>query len=207
MIGKECKAVFIARDTGSNLRFSSDSGNSRVIPAKSTYLRIVQPSPSWSGNGHGTHCAGIIGSHKCGVSGLSNSSPSGSWVPMEVVPWLMSFVVIYGPLNRLQKCLLLPRPSSLPPERHHTEAPSLISTGGGYSWSLNDAVNKAIESGLDFAVASGDDNKDAYSYSPTSAGKAITISASALGDDRAYFSNHGECISVFVPSECLDSVS
>lgn len=45
----------------------------------------------------------------------------------------------------------------------------------------------------------GNDNRDACNYSPAAAEKAITVGASTLGDERAYFSNHGECVDVFAP--------
>lgn len=43
------------------------------------------------------------------------------------------------------------------------------------------------------------DNKDACAYSPASAEKAVTVGASTLGDERAYFSNHGKCVDIFAP--------
>jgi cerevisin len=75
------------------------------------------------------------------------------------------------------------------------------------SQALNDAVNRAVDSGMHFAVAVGNDNKDACSYSLAAAEKAITVGASTLGDDRAYFSNHGECVDVFAPGEHFHWVS
>jgi len=74
-----------------------------------------------------------------------------------------------------------------------------MSLGGGKSLALDDAVNRAVESGMHFAVAAGNDNRDACSYSPAAAEKAITVGASTLGDDRAYFSNYGKCVDVFAP--------
>lgn len=46
---------------------------------------------------------------------------------------------------------------------------------------------------------SGNDNRDACSYSPAAAENAVTVGASTLGDERAYFSNHGRCVDVFGP--------
>ena len=45
----------------------------------------------------------------------------------------------------------------------------------------------------------GNDNRDACNYSPAGAENAVTVGASTLGDERAYFSNHGECVDVFAP--------
>lgn len=45
----------------------------------------------------------------------------------------------------------------------------------------------------------GNDNKDACDYSPAAAANAVTVGASTLGDERAYFSNYGKCVDVFGP--------
>jgi cerevisin len=74
-----------------------------------------------------------------------------------------------------------------------------MSLGGGKAQALDDAVNAAVEAGLHFAVAAGNDNKDACDYSPARAEAAVTVGASTLGDERAYFSNHGKCVDVFAP--------
>jgi cerevisin len=74
-----------------------------------------------------------------------------------------------------------------------------MSLGGGKSKALDDAVNAAVENGMHFAVAAGNDNKDACNYSPAAATKAVTVGASTIGDERAYFSNWGTCVDVFAP--------
>lgn len=89
----------------------------------------------------------------------------------------------------------------------HRGSVANMSLGGGKSMALDDAVNRAVESGMHFAVAAGNDNRDACSYSPAAAEKAVTVGASTLGDDRAYFSNHGECVDVFAPGEHFRVVS
>lgn len=53
--------------------------------------------------------------------------------------------------------------------------------------------------GVHFAVAAGNDNKDACNYSPAAAEDAVTVGASTLSDERAYFSNHGSCVDIFAP--------
>jgi cerevisin len=74
-----------------------------------------------------------------------------------------------------------------------------MSLGGGKSPALDLAVNNAVKKGLHFAVAAGNDNRDACSYSPAAAENAITVGASTIGDDRAYFSNFGKCVDIFAP--------
>jgi cerevisin len=81
----------------------------------------------------------------------------------------------------------------------HKGSVANMSLGGGKSRALDDAVNAAVDSGMHFAVAAGNDNRDACSFSPAAAEKAVTVGASTLSDDRAYFSNHGKCVDVFAP--------
>ena len=142
------------------------------------------------GNGHGTHCAGTIASTHYGVAKNANlfaikvlrSNGSGS----------MSDV-----LKGVEYAA-----------RMHTERKSRkgfkgstanMSLGGGKSPSLDLAVNAAVKAGLHFAVAAGNENQDACNTSPAAADQAITVGASTLGDDRAYFSNWGKCVDIFAP--------
>jgi len=74
-----------------------------------------------------------------------------------------------------------------------------MSLGGGSSKTLDLAVNAAVDAGLHFAVAAGNDNQDACNYSPAASEKAVTVGASSLADARAYFSNHGKCVDIFAP--------
>lgn len=68
------------------------------------------------------------------------------------------------------------------------------SNSGGKSQALDDVVDSAVDAGMHFAVAAGNDNRDACSYSPAGAVKAVTVGASTIGDERAYFSNWGPCV-------------
>ena len=88
-----------------------------------------------------------------------------------------------------------------------------MSLGGGKSPSLDAAVNGAVDAGIVFAVAAGNDNADACNYSPARAEKAISVGASTLQDTRATFSNYGNCVGkyffndkthwVFFTNNCL----
>lgn len=48
-------------------------------------------------------------------------------------------------------------------------------------------------------LQAGNDNRDACGYSPAAAEGAITVGASTIADERAYFSNHGKCVDIFAP--------
>merc|ERR1712029_957944 len=80
-----------------------------------------------------------------------------------------------------------------------------MSLGGGKSPILDQAVNAAVDAGIHFAVAAGNDNADSCNYSPAAAKNAVTVGASTLADERAYFSNYGTCNDIFAPGLNIQS--
>jgi hypothetical protein len=90
-----------------------------------------------------------------------------------------------------------------------------MSLGGGWSQALNDAVRKAVEKGVVFVVAAGNEAADAANYSPASEPTAITVSALAdsdglpggggpgtgygADDTFASFSNYGAVVDLCAP--------
>lgn len=74
-----------------------------------------------------------------------------------------------------------------------------MSLGGGFSAALNQALANAVDSGVTFAVAAGNDNANACNYSPASEPKAITVGSTTINDARSSFSNFGSCLDVFAP--------
>jgi subtilisin family serine protease len=67
------------------------------------------------------------------------------------------------------------------------------------STALNDAVQRAINAGVTFAVAAGNNSADACSFSPSSTSAAITVAASDNSDIQASYSNYGSCVDVYAP--------
>lgn len=74
-----------------------------------------------------------------------------------------------------------------------------MSLGGGFSQAVNDAVAGAVEAGVAFAVAAGNENRNACTTSPASEPLAVTVGAVDDGDKRASFSNFGACVDLFAP--------
>lgn len=66
--------------------------------------------------------------------------------------------------------------------------------------------DSAVDTGLHFAVAAGNDNRDACTFSPAAAKNPITVGASTIQDERAYFSNHGKCVDIFAPGLNIKSI-
>ncbi|KAL8743365.1 MAG: hypothetical protein Q9190_004273 [Brigantiaea leucoxantha] len=148
------------------------------------------------GNGHGTHCSGTIAGKKYGVAKKANiyavkvlrSNGSGSMADVvKGVEWAaLSHAANVKDAKEGKK-------------KGFKGSVANMSLGGGKSTTLDLAVNAAVELGLHFAVAAGNDNSDSCKYSPAAAEKAVTVGASTLSDERAYFSNYGKCNDIFAP--------
>jgi len=181
-------------DTGINIHHVEFQGRA------SWGKTMPQNDEDEDGNGHGTHCAGTIASRKYGVAKKANViavkvlGSNGSGTMSDVVggvTWAANEAKASADAAAAEY-------SSTGSTRHKGSVANM-SLGGGKSRSLDDTVNKAVRNGLHFAVAAGNDNRDACNYSPAAAENAVTVGASTLGDERASFSNHGKCVDVFAP--------
>ncbi|KAH9949280.1 peptidase S8/S53 domain-containing protein [Amylocystis lapponica] len=161
---------------------------------------VPQGDTDEDANGHGTHCAGTIASRKYGVAKAAHVyavkvlGSNGSGTMSDVVGG-----VAWAAKAAASKAAEALKEFALTGKTSHKGSVANMSLGGGKSRALDDTVNKAVDNGLHFAVAAGNDNRDACNNSPAAAEKAITVGASTLGDERAYFSNYGPCVDVFAP--------
>lgn len=80
-----------------------------------------------------------------------------------------------------------------------------MSLGGGFSSSLNLAVNNAVAAGITMVVAAGNDSTDACTKSPASAASAITVGSTTSTDVASSFSNYGSCVDVWGPGSSITS--
>ncbi|KAK0196065.1 peptidase S8/S53 domain-containing protein [Armillaria mellea] len=178
-------------DTGINTHHVDFGG--RAIWGKTIPLNDVDED----GNGHGSHCAGTIAGKTYGVAKQANViavkvlGSNGSGSMSDVVGG-----VSWAAGEAMKKDALAEAEHKATGKTSHKGSVANMSLGGGKSPALDAAVNKAVDAGLHFAVAAG---KTPCNYSPASAEKAVTVGASTLSDDRAYFSNHGKCVDVFAP--------
>lgn len=179
-------------DTGTNYHHVDFEGRARwgkTIPSGDV---------DEDGNGHGTHCSGTIAGKKYGVAKKANVvavkvlKSNGSGTMSDVVKG-----VEWAVTDHIKTC-------KNPPKGFKGSVANM-SLGGGKSPTLDLAVNAAVKNGIHFAVAAGNDNADACNYSPAAAQDAVTVGASTLGDDRAYFSNHGKCVDIFAPGLNIQS--
>ncbi|PGG98750.1 subtilisin-like serine protease pepC [Helicocarpus griseus UAMH5409] len=149
------------------------------------------------GNGHGTHCSGTVAGKKFGVAKKANiyavkvlkSNGSGS----------MSDVVKGVEWAAASHSRKVEAAKAGKGKKGFKGSAANMSLGGGKSVTLDLAVNAAVDAGIHFAVAAGNDNADSCNYSPAAAEKAVTVGASTLADERAYFSNYGPCNDIFAP--------
>jgi subtilisin family serine protease len=82
-----------------------------------------------------------------------------------------------------------------------------LSISAYYSQVLNDAVEKAVASGIVVVAAAGNGADDACKYSPMSAPGAITVGASTDLDLQSNYSNFGSCLDLFAPGNGILSAS
>jgi serine protease len=80
-----------------------------------------------------------------------------------------------------------------------------MSVSGGFSQALNDAVQRATDVGVVFAVAAGNSAADACNYSPASAPNALTVGATTNTDAMASYSDWGSCVDLFAPGSAIYS--
>ena len=135
-------------------------------------------------HGHGTHVGGTVAGKDYGVAPRAslvavrvldcNGSGSTSGV-IAGIDWVAS-----------------DHPAGVP-------AVANLSLGGGYSSSMNLAIQRVFNDGVSVAVAAGNSNANACNYSPASAPEAITVGATTSTDARASFSNFGSCLDIFAP--------
>lgn len=173
-------------DTGTNVKHVDFEG--RATWGKT----IPQGDADEDGNGHGTHCSGTIAGKKFGVAKQANVyavkvlRSNGSGTMSDVVKGVEWAVEAH--IKKSKKG-----------DKKFKGSVANMSLGGGSSRTLDLAVNAAVDAGIHFAVAAGNDNADACNYSPAAAEKAVTVGASTLADERAYFSNFGKCTDIFAP--------
>ncbi|KAI9592450.1 peptidase S8/S53 domain-containing protein [Syncephalis fuscata] len=171
-------------DTGVVATHSDFEG--RATMAKS----FVKNEANTDMHGHGTHVAGTTASKSYGVAkkakvfGVKVLNGQGSGSDADVIAGVQ-----YVAQNaRRGKSVVN------------------MSLGGPKSQALDDAVNAAVDAGVVFIVAAGNDSKDACIGSPSGASKVFAVAASDKNDQQAYFSNIGKCVKTYAPGMDIKSL-
>ncbi|KAF2706449.1 subtilisin-like serine protease-like protein PR1A [Pleomassaria siparia CBS 279.74] len=140
------------------------------------------------GNGHGTHCAGTIGSKTYGVAKKTSLfavkvlDASGSGTNSGVIAGIN-----YAANDQKTRAAC------------SGGAVGSLSLGGGKSTTVNAAAANAVSAGLFLSVAAGNDNVNAANYSPASEPTVFTVGATDSSDAKAAFSNYGAVVDIFAP--------
>jgi hypothetical protein len=144
-------------------------------------------------NGHGTHVAGTIGGATYGVAkGVSihavrvlDCAGNGSFSAVIAgVDWVTA--------------------------NHASPAVANMSLGGPAYDPLDTAVRNSIASGVTYAVAAGNGDAfgnpvDASTVSPARVTEALTVGATDISDQTAYFSNYGSVLDLYAPGVNITS--
>jgi cerevisin len=117
-------------------------------------------------NGHGTHCAGTIASRTYGVAKAANIvavkvlGSNGSGSMREVIAG-----IVWAAEQSIAKAAAAASEYAATGRTAHKGSVINISLGGGKSRALEEAINRAIDAGVHFAVAAGAFHGTAVAYS------------------------------------------
>ncbi|MFI2633159.1 S8 family peptidase [Streptomyces collinus] len=168
-------------DTGVRITHTEFAGR-----ARHGYDFVDRDTNASDGNGHGTHVATTVAGKTYGVAKqskivsvrvLDNNGAGTLAGVIAGVDWVTV--------------------------RRVRPAVANMSLGAGVSTSLDTAVRNSIASGVTYAVAAGNSNADATTFSPARVGSALTVGASTWTDSRSSFSNYGPRLDMFAPGSLI----
>ncbi len=134
------------------------------------------------GNGHGTHVAGTIGAIDNGIGVVGVAPGARLWS-----------VRVLGNNGTGTTSQIIAGMDWVTAHASTIEVANL-SLSGGASASIDAAANRMADAGVAVAVAAGNNNADASSYSPGRAAKVLTVSAMADYDGKPGASGVNESV-------------
>ncbi|KAK9764220.1 hypothetical protein K7432_008463 [Basidiobolus ranarum] len=165
-------------DTGVNI-------NHKEFEGRASWGPTFNGDPDGSDvNGHGTFVAGVAIGRKFGVAKKAklisikalNSNGSGRLSDvLKGVQWVVEEHI----RNVGQKSIIN------------------LSLSADFSQAANEAVEAAINLGIHFAIAAGNDKQDACKFSPASVKSGVVVGALDKKDQLPSFSNYGACVTMY----------
>jgi cerevisin len=144
---------------------------------------FIPGSPNIDGHGHGTHCAGTVGSNTYGVAKKAN----------------LIAVKVLGHNGQGHWSSIIAGFNWAVQNSKGRNAVISVSIGGDRNWAVNQAVADAVNNGIFVVSAAGNENRDACLVSPASSPHSFTVGATDIYDRKASFSNWGRCVNILAP--------
>ncbi|KAI0160543.1 subtilase [Xylariaceae sp. FL1272] len=176
-------------DTGIRTTHEQFQGRAEMV------FNAIEGSADTDENGHGSHVSGTIGGAAFGVAknvqlkGVKVLGADGGGTNSDVLDGI-NFIETDVNEKKLAGKVVMN-----------------MSLGGGFSQSINNAIEALAAAGIVPVVAAGNENQDAENDSPASSPNAITVGAIDASDDtKASFSNFGSVVDIFAPGVNVLSV-
>lgn len=158
---------------------------------------------------HGTHVAGTIGALDNGIGVVGVAPGARIWA-----------VKVLDSNGSGYDSNIIAGIDWIAANSDQIEVANMSLGGSGYSQAEYDAIQNAVNAGVAFAVAAGNDNDDANNYSPAAFDNVLTVSALAdfdgaaggfgsptcrddQDDTLADFSNWGDAVQIAAPGVCI----
>ena len=144
-------------------------------------------------HGHGTHCAGTVGSDSYGVAKdvelvavkiLSDNGFGSTTGILDGYEWI----------------------AQQHEERSDTQIAKTVismSISGPADDAYDEVTESMVDDGCVVVAAAGNANTDACFYSPARVPSAITVGASSVNDVLWYASNFGDCVDIYAPGDVI----
>ncbi|KAK6500256.1 serine protease [Arthrobotrys musiformis] len=154
-------------------------------------------------SGHGTLVAGVVGGNQYGVAKNANI-------------WGLKCEMGNG--NRTSRCLAQVLLSHERRRKLPGFAGSVINMSFGSYWMYRSPLEfgnltALVQAGVHIVTSAGNDNKDACKHWPSAANQdpktqsVISVGASNISDEKAYFSNNGTCVDLYAPGWAITTTA